>query len=81
MHFKFDENITLSWGYFKCNSCNQVFYNLKSPNHKPNCIQDSRRLTYYFGEKEVKEVLENGKSRCGQLTLKILQDQFHDLLQ
>lgn len=72
--FKFNPEIKLSWGVYRC-KCGSEYYDSNEPVHKPGCPgNENGGVTYFFGLREVEEVLLscNGRSRCGRLTLTVL---------
>jgi hypothetical protein len=83
MEYEFDEKHGLSWGYYFCQNCKNEFYVKSSPKHKSDCelrFNGYENIVYVFGPKEVKIVKKQGNSQYSDLSLKVLKDEFPELL-
>ena len=64
MKFRYNSK-HIGLGYHTCRNCNRVFISGLKPSHEDNC-QDEKEgwnvAVYNFGQSELKEVKEHGKS-------------------
>lgn len=71
-NFVYDPEHEVSYGYWKCSTCNAKFYDGSGAMHNSSCSRkDEGRdaCVYHFGPKEVQQIKKHGRSLSGPVTL------------
>lgn len=82
MRFRFDPDHDLSWGYYSCELCDSRFFDDKTPIHNSSCRSvNGESIFYCFGRKELRKVVETGRSVYSSLKRSDLERDFPELLE
>ena len=78
MEIQYDPDVQVSWGFFQC-KCGGKYFPSNIPVHVNGCLIVGREhengdVIYHYGSREVETVLssQDGRSKCGRLTLGLL---------